>query len=162
MSLLKKVVTALVITALMVPAVAVNAAGVNSVTKTKIADANVTVSGTSVSYTGKAQSPQVAVSVDGKTLVQGTDYTLTVTSATNAGTYHITVVVTGIGHYEGTVNKTVNFTIAKAKQPVKNAPAKKLKVKAKKLKKKAVKIKLKVKAKGKKKYKSKSKRLKVN
>jgi hypothetical protein len=61
-------------------------------------------------YTGNSLSPSVTVIYDGDTLQGNTDYTLTYSNNTNAGT--ATATITGIGIYEGTKNET--FTIAKA------------------------------------------------
>lgn len=60
-------------------------------------------------YTGKAITPQPKVTVDGTSLVNGTDFTVSYSNNTNAGTAAITV--TGKGNYTG--KKTVNFTIVK-------------------------------------------------
>lgn len=76
-----------------------------------ISAAVVTLASGTLTYNGSAQTKQVAsVVVDGKTLLAGTDYTISGNSATNAGSYTLTI--TGIGDYEGTVTKT--WTIAKA------------------------------------------------
>ena len=65
-------------------------------------------------YTGKAFAPTVSVTCAGKTLVNGTDYTLSYKNNTNAGT--ATVTITGKGYYTG--SKNVTFAIAKAANPV--------------------------------------------
>lgn len=100
---------------------------------TKIEDAAVTVSQASVTYTGKAIEPAVAVKTStGTLLTQGTDYTVSYSNNTKPGT--ATVTIAGIGNYSG--SKTVSFVIAKASNGLKvKASSKKLK--AKKLKKKA-------------------------
>ncbi|MDO4532809.1 MAG: gamma-glutamyl-gamma-aminobutyrate hydrolase family protein, partial [Coriobacteriia bacterium] len=67
----------------------------------------------------KAISPKVAVTLDGKTLVAGTDYRVSYTSNVKAGRAKISV--TGIGMYEGAISKY--FVIAKKS-------LKKLKIKA--------------------------------
>lgn len=51
-------------------------------------------------YDGQPKTPSVTAVLDGVTLVQGTDYTLTYLSNTQAGTGH--AVLTGIGNYTGT------------------------------------------------------------
>ncbi|WP_368018397.1 hypothetical protein [Olsenella sp. AGMB03486] len=58
-------------------------------------------------YTGSAITPAVTVSVGGKTLKQGTDYTVTYTDNVDPGT--ATATVAGIGSYSGTV--TTSFCI---------------------------------------------------
>ena len=63
-------------------------------------------------YSGKAQKPAIEVKLDGITLKVGTNYTVSYKNNTNAGT--ATVTITGIGNYEGTIEKT--FTISKAAQ----------------------------------------------
>ena len=55
----------------------------------------------------------------GKTLTQGTDYTLTNAGGTAAGDYSVTVV--GAGNYSGTISKT--YTIAKAAAAINYATA---------------------------------------
>ncbi|MCH5324022.1 MAG: hypothetical protein J1E39_02305 [Eubacterium sp.] len=72
-----------------------------------VASANVTVS--SVTFTGAAQKPAPKVTLGGATLKSGTDYTVSYSSNTNAGT--ATVAIIGKGNYNGTVKKT--FTINK-------------------------------------------------
>jgi gliding motility-associated-like protein len=61
-------------------------------------------------YTGLAQRPEPEVKDGSKMMVLNTDYTLSYTANTNAGT--ATVRVTGIGNYSGTTTQT--FTITKA------------------------------------------------
>jgi len=60
-----------------------------------------------VTYNGSAQTPTVTVKDGTTTLVSGTDYTVSYSNNTNAGT--ATVTITGEGSYTGT--KTANFTI---------------------------------------------------
>ena len=70
-----------------------------------------TVTGiTNRTYTGTAQTQNPTVKLGEKTLVSGTDYTVSYANNTNAGT--ATVKVTGKGNYAGTVSKT--FTISAA------------------------------------------------
>ena len=63
-----------------------------------------------VTYNGSPQTPAVAVMDNTYTLIIDTDYTVSYSDNTNAGT--ATVTITGMGNYTGT--KTVNFTIDKA------------------------------------------------
>ncbi|MCL2690226.1 MAG: M6 family metalloprotease domain-containing protein [Chitinispirillia bacterium] len=58
-------------------------------------------------FTGSALTPVLTVRDGSRTLVAGTDYTVTLTPRTNAGTYAITV--TGRGSYTGTAS--VNFVV---------------------------------------------------
>ena len=77
---------------------------------------NTTILTNSVTYTGKAQTPNVTVK-DGNTILKnGTDYIVNYTNNINAGIAKITV--TGKGNYTGTV--TANFTIKKATYDMKN------------------------------------------
>ncbi len=65
-------------------------------------------------YNGSAHEPAPTVTLDGTTLVAGTDYTVSYGNNVNAGT--ATVTVTGTGCYEGAT--TGHFTIAKAAQTI--------------------------------------------
>lgn len=78
---------------------------------TEIKGTDVTIEGTKFPYTGSYIEPKITVTVGGKVLTAGKDYTLTYHSNIGAGT--ATAVVTGIesAGYTGTVN--VNFTIEK-------------------------------------------------
>jgi hypothetical protein len=77
--------------------------------------ATATISGiTGKSYTGKAVTQTPTVTLDGKGLKSGTDYTLSYENNVNAGTAIVTI--TGIGSYAGTIKKT--FTLAKANQTI--------------------------------------------
>ena len=60
-----------------------------------------------VTYTGSAVRPEVSVKLDNKTLVKGTDYTVSYSNNTNAG--KATVTITGKGNYKDSVSG--NFTI---------------------------------------------------
>lgn len=64
-------------------------------------------------YTGKAITPAVTVSYNGKALVNGKDYTLGYTNNTNIGTASITI--TGAGNYTGTLTKTFEITVSNGK-----------------------------------------------
>lgn len=93
--------------------------------RTDLSAATVTLSQNSFTYDGEAQTPDVTVALNGKTLTKGTDYTITYQNtnkdagrddasgsdlnAINAGT--VTMTITGVGAYEGT--KEVSYTIAK-------------------------------------------------
>jgi hypothetical protein len=74
-----------------------------------ISASTVTPSQTSYVYDGTAKTPAVTVTLDGKTLTQGTDYTVAYSNKVNVGT--ATVTVTGKGNYTGTA--TAQFTITK-------------------------------------------------
>ena len=74
---------------------------------------NATVKVNSATYTGKARTPAVTVTLDGKTLTKGTDYTVKYSNNIKAGT-SAKVTVTGTGKYGDSV--TANFTIKKAAQ----------------------------------------------
>ena len=76
------------------------------VTPKAILDGDVQVDGQVLTYTGKAQTPQVTVTG----LVRDKDYTVAYENNVNAGTGKLTV--TGQGNYDGKVEKT--FTIGKA------------------------------------------------
>ena len=60
-----------------------------------------------VTYNGAAQTPAVTIKDGTKTLTSGTDYTVSYSNNTNAGTASVTI--TGMGNYTGT--KTANFII---------------------------------------------------
>lgn len=71
--------------------------------------AAVTLADGTLTYNGREQTKEVSgVAVNGKTLVQGTDYTISGNKGTDAGTYTLTV--TGKGNYRGTAS--VSFAIA--------------------------------------------------
>ena len=91
-----------------------------TIKKAEITDADVTVSA-DVVYNGQTQLPEITVTVGGNTLVKGRDYTVKFyrdgvelkdlkKDFINAG--DITVKITGIDNYSGTVEKT--FVIEKA------------------------------------------------
>ncbi len=86
------------------------AAGKMTISKASIAGAVAEMASTHVVYTGKAIAASVVVTLDGKTLSEGTDYTLSYASATGLalagaptepGTYKVTV--KGAGLYAGEV-----------------------------------------------------------
>ena len=80
------------------------------ITAKSIAGASVSGIADSYNYTGAAIKPTPTVTLSGKTLTSGTDYTVSYSNNTNAGT--ATVAIVGKGNYTGTVTK--NFTIKKA------------------------------------------------
>ena len=65
---------------------------------------------TTYTYSGKACTPTETVTLNGKTLVKDTDYTVAYSDNINSGTGKVTITL--IGNYSGTVEKT--FTITKA------------------------------------------------
>lgn len=77
-----------------------------SITPKALSDKSASISlTTSVPYNGgKAIEPSVSVVCGGRTLVKGTDYTVTYLNNTNIGT--ATVYIYGIGNYSGSVYKT--------------------------------------------------------
>lgn len=87
-------------------------------------------------YTGKPITQNITVKYDGKELTEGTDYQVSYSNNTNAGT--ASVIITGKGEFGGNVEST--FTIAKANNTL-TAKAKKVTLKAKTLKKKALTVK---------------------
>ena len=75
-----------------------------------ISGCEASLSAASYTYNGKAKKPAVTVTDGELTLTAGTDYTVSYSDNTNAGT--ATAAITGIGNYTGTISKT--FTIKKA------------------------------------------------
>lgn len=73
--------------------------------------ATVTLGETTYTYDGKVKTPGVkSVVLNGKTLVEGADYTVTVpTGRKNAETY--TYTVTGMGAYKGTAKGTYTIKV---------------------------------------------------
>lgn len=77
-----------------------------------VKSAEVTLSGTKLTYTGKALKPAVkSVVLNGKTLTAETDYTVSYSNNKNIGT--ATVTITGIGKYAGAVEKTFSIVAKK-------------------------------------------------
>ena len=74
------------------------------ITGTALKSAAVEIAGGVHTYTGMALKPDVTVTSDGKRLTKGTDYEVSYSNHTNAGTAAVTV--RGIGAYTGTVKKT--------------------------------------------------------
>ena len=79
-------------------------------TTKNLSGTSVQLNSTKVTYSGKAQTPTVTAKDGSKTLIKGTDYTVTYTNNTNVGT--ATVTITGKGKYKGQVKRT--FRIEKA------------------------------------------------
>ena len=77
------------------------------ITAKSIGGASVSGIADSYNYTGTAIKPTPTVTLSGKTLTSGTDYTVSYSNNTNAGT--ATVAIVGKGNYTGTLTK--NFTI---------------------------------------------------
>ena len=69
-----------------------------------ISKASVTLSTSTYAYDGKAKKPGVTVKLNGKTLKNGTDYTVSYSNNTKVGTAKVTI--TGKGNYTGSVSKT--------------------------------------------------------
>ncbi len=82
----------------------------NGGSQADISKAAMTLEKDSYTYDGKAKTPAVTVTLNGKTLTLNTDYTVAYTNNINVGTAKATV--TGKGNYKGSVTKT--FTITKA------------------------------------------------
>ncbi len=81
--------------------------------------ANATVTGvTNRTYNKAAQTQSPTVTLGGRTLTKGTDYTLSYSNNTNAGT--ATMTITGEGSYTGT--KSVTFAIARKAIPIPDPP----------------------------------------
>ena len=60
-------------------------------------------------YTGEPLTPAVSVTLDGTLLTAGTDYRVTYANNVNVGEAIVTV--TGIGNYQGSVQKTFTITV---------------------------------------------------
>lgn len=73
------------------------------VEESSIESANVTLD-TDFTYNGNPQKPLPTVTINGKTLVNGKDYTLSYSNCINAG--NAKVVIKGINDYFGTISKT--------------------------------------------------------
>ena len=79
-----------------------------SISKRSLSAASISLTSSSYAYTGSALKPAPTVKLGTKTLVSGTDYTVSYSSNTSIGT--ATVKITGKGNYSGSLTKT--FTIA--------------------------------------------------
>lgn len=85
-----------------------SAASEDATTPIDISSMSVTVEGVhEQSYTGSAIEPKPVISINGQTLVEGTDYTLSYSDNVNPGL--ATITITGIGNYTGT--RTATFSI---------------------------------------------------
>ena len=82
-------------------------AEIPALSKQNISKASVTLSTSTYAYDGKAKKPGVTVKLNGKTLKNGTDYTVSYSNNTKVGT--ATVKITGKGNYTGSVSKTYNI-----------------------------------------------------
>ena len=90
--------------------------------KTPITDAKVTLSATKFTYTGSEIKPTITnVDLDGTTLVENTDFTVSYADNTDAGTGK--VILTGLtsANYKGTA--TAEFTIEQANSSITTTPA---------------------------------------
>ena len=79
-------------------------AEIPALSRISISKASVTLSTSTYAYDGKAKKPSVTVKLNGKTLKNGTDYTVSYSNNTKVGT--ATVKITGKGNYTGSVSKT--------------------------------------------------------
>ena len=82
-------------------------AEIPALSRTSISKASVTLSTSTYAYDGKAKKPGVTVKLNGKTLKNGTDYTVSYSNNTKVGTAKVTI--TGKGNYTGSVSKTYNI-----------------------------------------------------
>ena len=82
-------------------------AEIPALAKTSISKASVTLSTSTYAYDGKAKKPGVTVKLNGKTLKNGTDYTVSYSNNTKVGTAKVTI--TGKGNYTGSVSKTYSI-----------------------------------------------------
>jgi hypothetical protein len=82
-------------------------AEIPALSRISISKASVTLSTSTYAYDGKAKKPGVTVKLNGKTLKNGTDYTVSYSNNTKVGT--ATVKITGKGNYTGSVSKTYNI-----------------------------------------------------
>ena len=95
-------------------------AEIPALSRISISKASVTLSTSTYAYDGKAKKPGVMVKLNGKTLKNGTDYSVTYSNNTKVGTAKVTI--KGKGNYSGTVTKT--FKINPAKQEIQKLTAK--------------------------------------
>lgn len=91
----------------------------NSQESISIKTAKLTLAQTEYVYNGEKKEPSVQVDLDGKTLEQGTDYTVEYSSNINAGTG--VVKITGINKYTG--EASTSFKINKAKEELTLVPS---------------------------------------
>ena len=82
-------------------------AEIPALSRISISKANVTLSTSTYAYDGKAKKPGVTVKLNGKTLKNGTDYTVSYSNNIKVGTAKVTI--TGKGNYTGSVSKTFSI-----------------------------------------------------
>ena len=82
-------------------------AEIPALSRISISKASVTLSTSTYAYDGKAKKPGVTVKLNGKTLKNGTDYTVSYLNNTKVGTAKVTI--TGKGNYTGSVSKTYSI-----------------------------------------------------
>ena len=82
-------------------------AEIPALSRISISKASVTLSTSTYAYDGKAKKPGVTVKLNGKTLKNGTDYTVSYSNNTKVGT--ATVKITGKSNYTGSVSKTYSI-----------------------------------------------------
>ncbi|WP_270760434.1 fibronectin type III domain-containing protein [Ruminococcus bicirculans (ex Wegman et al. 2014)] len=82
-------------------------AEIPALSRISISKASVTLSTSTYAYDGKAKKPGVTVKLNGKTLKNGTDYTVSYSNNTKVGTAKVTI--TGKGNYTGSVSKTFSI-----------------------------------------------------
>ena len=82
-------------------------AEIPALSKISISKASVTLSTSTYAYDGKAKKPGVTVKLNGKTLKNGTDYTVSYSNNTKVGTAKVTI--TGKGNYTGSISKTYSI-----------------------------------------------------
>ena len=82
-------------------------AEIPALSRISISKSSVTLSTSTYAYDGKAKKPGVTVKLNGKTLKNGTDYTVSYSNNTKVGT--ATVKITGKGNYTGTISKTYSI-----------------------------------------------------
>ncbi|WP_279023481.1 fibronectin type III domain-containing protein [Ruminococcus bicirculans (ex Wegman et al. 2014)] len=82
-------------------------AEIPALSRISISKASVTLSTSTYAYDGKAKKPGVTVKLNGKTLKNGTDYTVSYSNNIKVGTAKVTI--TGKGNYTGSVSKTFSI-----------------------------------------------------
>ena len=82
-------------------------AEIPALSRISISKASVTLSTSTYAYDGKVKKPGVMVKLNGKTLKNGTDYTVSYSNNTKVGSAKVTI--TGKGNYTGSVSKTYSI-----------------------------------------------------
>ena len=82
-------------------------AEIPALSRISISKASVTLSTSTYAYDGKVKKPGVMVKLNGKTLKNGTDYTVSYSNNTKVGTAKVTI--TGKGNYTGSISKTYSI-----------------------------------------------------